>query len=56
MGDIFALRELLGVIVRIEICALFITIVVIVIITIIIIIIIIIIITDSFMIGIIDIY
>ena len=53
MGDIFALRELLGVIVRIEICALFITIVVIVII---IIIIIIIIITDSFMIGIIDIY
>ena len=54
MGDIFALRELLGVIVRIEICALFITIVVIVIITIIIIIIIII--TDSFMIGIIDIY
>ena len=52
MGDIFALRELLGVIVRIEICALFITIVVIVIITIIIIIII----TDSFMIGIIDIY
>ena len=53
MGDIFALRELLGVIVRIEICALFITIVVIVIITIIIIIIII---TDSFMIGIIDIY
>ena len=55
MGDIFALRELLGVIVRIEICALFITIVVIVIITIIIIIIIIII-TDSFMIGIIDIY
>ena len=51
MGDIFALRELLGVIVRIEICALFITIVVIVIITIIIIII-----TDSFMIGIIDIY
>ena len=53
MGDIFALRELLGVIVRIEICALFITIVVIVIITIIIIVIII---TDSFMIGIIDIY